>query len=64
MANTPHHETGKIFEFPVRGRSWGQRAAESGGSVVALAPRRVANVSYGAWYHEAALREADDKSDH
>jgi hypothetical protein len=36
---------------------------------VTLAPRRVANanfapVSYGAWYHEAALHEPDSDTDH
>jgi hypothetical protein len=69
MANTPHHETAKIFEFPTPTRRWGQRAGETGGSVVTLAPRRVANanfapVSYGAWYHEAALHEPDSDTDH
>ncbi len=69
MANTPHLETAKIVEFPNRRRNWGQRAAESGGSVVALAPRRAAavsfaTVSFDAWYHEAALRETDKDAGH
>jgi hypothetical protein len=64
MADTPHHETAKIFEFPNRARSRGQRLAETAASVVALAPRRVANVSYDAWYHEAAMREADSDAEH
>jgi hypothetical protein len=69
MANTPHLDSAKILEFPTRTRSRGQRAAESGASVLALAPRRIASVGfttagYDAWYHEAAIRETDRDSGH
>ncbi len=69
MANTPHHETAKIFEFPNRARSRGQRTADQGASVVALASRRTAfagfpHVSYDAWYHEEAMRETEGDIGH
>lgn len=69
MADIPHHDTAKIVEFPTRTRNRGRRAADSGASVVALAPRRLANVAFAAigvdaWYHEAALRESDKDTGH
>ena len=69
MANTPHHETAKIVEFPNRARSRGQRMAETGSSVVALASRRAVHagfphVSYDAWYHEEAMRESERDTGH
>lgn len=69
MANIPHHDTAKIVEFPVRTRSRGLRAAEKEATVVALSPRRAAavgfaSISFDAWYHEAALRDADKDTGH
>jgi len=69
MANTPHHETAKIFEFPNRARIRGQRAADQGASVVALPLRRAVfaadqHAVYDAWYHEAAMRETDKDAGH
>jgi hypothetical protein len=69
MANTPHHETAKIFEFPNRARSRGQRAADQGASVVSLPLRRAVfaaseHAGCDAWYHEAAMREADKDAGH
>jgi len=66
MANTPHLDTAKIYQFPVRARSRSKPAAETEAAVVTFAPRRVAqasgaSVGYDAWYHEAAIREERDR---
>lgn len=66
MANTPHLDTAKIYQFPIRTHSRGQHGAEREAAVVAFAPRRVvqasvASVGYDAWYHEAAIREERDR---
>lgn len=69
MKNSPHHETAKIFEFPNRARSRGPRAADQGASVVSLSSRRAAfagseHAGCDAWYHEAAMRDAEKDAGH
>ncbi|HHZ10723.1 MAG TPA: DUF2735 domain-containing protein [Rhizobiales bacterium] len=67
MADIPRHDTATIVEFP--GRRRGRRAADAGSAVVVLTPRRLpaagfASVGFDAWYHEAAVREADRDAGH
>lgn len=60
---TPVRESVKILAFPARAREASGRFTGEPRPVSELAARRAPRVvSYGAWYHEAAIAEADKKS--
>ena len=53
----PIRQSAKIYQFPLGGR---RTAAAREDSAPVLDPRlqRAAGISFGAWYHEAAMQEA------
>ncbi len=61
MNTTPHHETAKIYQFPIGGRASFNASRRPGqASVDALAQARSAKVVYGGnWYHEDAIEDVD-----
>ena len=59
MTSGHHRETAKIYQFPARGRLAVDRRREAAKPVLELeAPHDVKIALSGAWYHEAALLEA------
>jgi Protein of unknown function (DUF2735) len=56
MTNSEFQRTAKIYQFPVRPRA---RAAGQLGQVRAdVRSSEIADAIDGAWYHQAAIREA------
>ncbi|AWN42172.1 DUF2735 domain-containing protein [Methylobacterium durans] len=56
MTASPRRETAKIYQFPVRPRAAGWHA---GTPKAAAASYPVVETGAGAWYHEAAIQEAE-----
>ncbi len=61
MATTTHRETAKIYTFQPRSRTSAESFVPQANSVVTLRQRR-ANVAIDAWYHQAAVIEAENES--
>ena len=60
MATTFHRESARIYQFPVRGPSQGNKRIEKVKAIAGLKSAPYAEVSFGgSWYHEAAIRESE-----
>jgi hypothetical protein len=60
MTTTFHRETARIYQFPVRGPSQGNKRIEKVKAVTGLKSTPYAGVTFGgSWYHEAAIRDAE-----
>ena len=60
MTTTFTGESAQIYQFPSRGRFSAAGHREQSDSVVNLMSARAAKiVSGGAWYHEAAIQDAE-----
>ena len=56
MATTAPRESAEIFQFPTGGRA-GLSARTAAARQTAEMPANVANIAFGSWYHEEAVRE-------
>jgi len=60
MTDSPSRETAKIYQFPVRSRTHKTGHAANAKQVVDLRAPHYARTEAGSgWYHEAAIREAE-----
>jgi hypothetical protein len=68
MATGTHRDTAKIIEFPRNGRkpAGGYKEFEAVTETAAMQPSpAVCDAAFGgSWYHEEALREAEDALKH
>jgi hypothetical protein len=61
MTENLHRQSAKIYEFPRGGRAslHGHRLVKQAAAIVPVG-RRVSRIEFGdAWYHEAAIQEAE-----
>jgi hypothetical protein len=57
MTTSFPREPAKIYQFPARGRFAAVRQHDQAESTM-MSPR-AAKISFGAWYHEEAIRDAE-----
>jgi hypothetical protein len=60
MATMFGSETATIYQFPVGGRKATRRFGAAD-SIIELKPQPAIITDYGAWYHDEAIRETEDK---
>ncbi len=60
MTTNTRRESATIYQFPARGRFASAATHEEWRASNNPATQRAQVVSGGAWYHEEALREADE----
>lgn len=59
MNTNARRESAEIFQFPTGGRA-GVAARSTAARQAAEIPAHVANIAFGSWYHEEAVREDRD----
>ncbi len=65
MPANPHRESATIYMFPAGGRAKSPEAVRQARFAAEIAALRASNtVCTDSWYHDEAIREADESAKH